>query len=314
VKVFLTVTANAALDRILFIRRYEPATTMRTFKALDAVGGKGYDVSVALCCLGQKTTAVGFVAGNVGKELASLLSGYGMQTELVWTSGETRIAHVIIEDDLHRHSHIITRGSAITVEENQALLQAVLDQLEQAQWVIAAGSLAEGVPESFYQLVTQMAHEHGVPVLIDTLDNPARLAIAACPEIVKMNRQEFATTFTAQAASDHELEDQVRRVVRQHELNSLVITCGAQGIFAVTPEGDFWARPPGQQAVNAAGAGDAASAALTWRLSQGDRWERALCWAAAAGAATVLTAATAECDWQAVQRIYPLVEMQAISP
>jgi 1-phosphofructokinase family hexose kinase len=313
-EVFLTVTANAALDRILFIQRFEPATTMRTFSALDAVGGKGYDVSVALRCLGLETLAVGFAAGDVGHALEGLLAGYGMQMDLVWTSGETRIAHVIIENELHRHSHIITRGPAIAGAEYQALLKRVLDRLEQAQWLIAAGSLPDGVPEDFYQLVTQMAHEHGIPVLIDTPGNPARLAISACPEIMKMNWQEFARTFEVQAVSPEKLEDDVRRIVRLHELNSLVITCGAEGVFAITPEGEFWARPPQQQAVNAAGAGDAASAALVWRLTQGDTWEQALQWAAAAGAATVLTAATAECELQEVQRIYPLVDIQEISP
>jgi fructose-1-phosphate kinase PfkB-like protein len=72
----------------------------------------------------------------------------------------------------------------------------------------------------------------------------------------------------------------------------------------VTEEGSFLATSPPLEEVNAAGAGDGVSAALVWRLSLRDRWPEALRWAAATGAAVVLTEGTAECRPEDVQRIY----------
>ena len=88
-------------------------------------------------------------------------------------------------------------------------------------------------------------------------------------------------------------------------LRSLVITCGKDGIRAFTPQGVFQAGAPELKAVNAAGAGDAVSAALAYHLMLGEPWAQALKWAAATAAAVVLTEGTAECDPAEVIRLYP---------
>src|SRR5512137_2504497 len=119
---FLTVTPNASIDRILFIECFSPQSTMRTRKTLDAVGGKGFDISVALRGLGQETAALGFRAGPRGSALEQMLIAYGVQPDLVEVEGETRIAHVIVEEALHRHSHITTRGYAVRTTQAEALL------------------------------------------------------------------------------------------------------------------------------------------------------------------------------------------------
>jgi fructose-1-phosphate kinase PfkB-like protein len=46
------------------------------------------------------------------------------------------------------------------------------------------------------------------------------------------------------------------------EMNALLITCAEDRILAFTPQGDFHAIAPRQEAVNAAGAGEAASSGL----------------------------------------------------
>jgi fructose-1-phosphate kinase PfkB-like protein len=92
--------------------------------------------------------------------------------------------------------------------------------------------------------------------------------------------------------------------MRRHEdLPALVLTCGPDGILAVTKEGAWLAASPVQQEVNAAGAGDAVSGALPYRLSLGDPWPEALRWAAAISAAAVLTPGTADCRLEDVERI-----------
>ncbi len=68
---------------------------------------------------------------------------------------------------------------------------------------------------------------------------------------------------------------------------------------------------PPQAAINAAGAGDAASAGLVWRLSEGDSWEEALKWCGAVSAAAVLTEATGEVRMEDAEKLYPQVSVNA---
>lgn len=310
---FLTVTANPALDRLIFIPRFEPTTTMRTQKVIDAVGGKGYDVSVSLRGLGQKTVAVGFMAGKIGQQLAQIIADYGIQLDLIWVEGETRTAHVIIETELHRHSHIITGGFTVSAAHLQALFERYSANLPTAKWVIASGSLPAGAPEDFYSIITRMAHKKGIPVLIDTSGNPMLQTIPAHPEIIKMNWQEFISTFETAGEARKEVLQKARQVIRMYDLTCLLITHGEKGLLAFTPEGEFQAVGPRLEAVNAAGAGDAVSACIAWRLSLGERWPEALRWACAVGASAVLTERTAECNWQIAQQLHSQVRLTSIT-
>ncbi|MBZ0307172.1 MAG: 1-phosphofructokinase, partial [Anaerolineae bacterium] len=80
---FLTITANTALDRVIFIDEFTPETVMRTNRWITSVGGKGFDASVVYRAVGAETLAIGFMAGETGKQLARLLDSYGIQHDLV---------------------------------------------------------------------------------------------------------------------------------------------------------------------------------------------------------------------------------------
>lgn len=308
----LTVTGNASLDRILFIDEFVPTTNMRVQKNLTAVGGKGYDTSVALQCLGVPNLALGCIAGRAGEDLRDQLDGYGIRHDLVWVEGDTRIAHVIIETRHRRHSHITSLGYTLTAADVAELLARYRRHLPDASWVVLAGAATPGAPPDLYRTEVQLAHDAGVPVLTDCHSEVARLAAQARPTIHKMNRAELANTYGVSADSMEELAQAVRNLAGSLGLPAMVITCGGDGILAVTHAGSYLAVVPHQEEVNAAGAGDAVSAALVWRLGAGDDWPAALQWAGAAGAATVLTEKTAESRREDVRRIYPQVRVAAL--
>jgi 1-phosphofructokinase family hexose kinase len=310
--VFLTVTPNAGLDRILFIERFLSKSTMRTRKALDAVGGKGFDISVALRCMGQETVALGFQAGRRGAALTQMLIAYGIQPDLVEVEGETRIAHVVIEEALHQHSHITTQGYEVSKPAGKTLLAKVRHHLPHSAWVASGGSLPKGMDEDFFQTLARMARKKNVPVLLDISGIPALRALAARPDILKMNREEFKETFSVEALPLERLAESAARIAAEHVLRGFIITCGGEGILAITPQGILITRAPVLKEVNAAGAGDAASAALMWRLSKGDDWSGALRWSAAAGAATVLTEATAECDLHKIEELLTCIDQKRL--
>ncbi|MBN1220420.1 MAG: hexose kinase [Anaerolineae bacterium] len=308
----LTVTANSALDRLLFIDEFRPGTTMRPHKMVDYVGGKGFDTSVVLQTLGVKNKAIGFVAGSTGRELVELLDGYGISHDLIWVDGETRIAHIIVETRRHRHSHLIAAGLSVPPQAYQALLKRYQNYLDEAAWVVVGGSIAEGMPISCYRQLAEMARAAAVPILIDSFGVPLLAALPAAPAIVKMNWDEFGQTFDPYPATLDDLAEQAQALQKREQLPALVITCGGQGVLALTAEGSYLTATPPQLAVNASGAGDGISAALAWRLSLGDSWPEALRWAAATGAAIVLTEGTAECYMVDIERLLSQTTVQPI--
>ena len=308
----LTITANSALDRVIFIDRLVAGLTMRSKRMVDSIGGKGFDTSIVLQELGADNLALGIVAGQIGRDLVRLLEGYGVRHDLLWVEGETRIAHVIIETAAYRDSHITSPGYSVTQAECAAFFEKYRRQLPAADWVIASGSLPEGMPPDFYCDLAAAAAELHVPFLIDCTGQPVLQALKGHPTIVKMNAGEFAQTFGDGGSESSGLRAAAAALRREHGIPNLVITCGEEGVLAITTQGDYQAVSPRQTAVNAAGAGDAVSGCLAWRFSRGDSWAEALQWAAAAGAAVALTERTAECHLADVERIYPQVTVRLL--
>jgi 1-phosphofructokinase family hexose kinase len=300
----LTVTPNTALDRIMFIEEWESGKTQYPEPCIDAIGGKGLDVSFALKCLGKPSLAMGFIAGQVGKTLTGLLDNQQIRHRLTWVNGETRIAHVIVETKKHQHSHITTKGFTVSGKDTQKFLREFSKQIRKATWMVSAGTLSPGLETEFFRTIVDLANQHSVHSLIDSKGLPVLKVLASKPSIIKMNKSEFQGTFSVKTPTIGEITKQGRVILEKNNLPALVITCGGDGILAMLPGETLHAQSPAQVEVNAAGAGDAVSAGLVSRLAEGKSWKEALQWGSAAGAATVLTEATAECRLDDVQRIY----------
>jgi 1-phosphofructokinase family hexose kinase len=308
----LTVNANAALDRSLFIDAFEPMTVMHSGRVIESIGGKGLDTSVALQSLGVENIAMSFIAGKTGEAVVGFLDDYGIEHDLIWVAGDTRTAHVIVEMKHHRHSHIMTPGYTITLPDEENFLERFRRRVKGVKWVVIAGSMPPGLRKTFYKTLMDIGEEAGARILIDCRGEPILRALPAKPAVIKMNRSEFNQTFATNVQDMSSLNIEGRRVLDHYGLEALVVTNGEKGILAVTADQSFLAVSPPQQVVSAAGAGDAASAGLVWRFTKGDTWPDALRWAAAISAATVLTEATGENQKEDVDRIFPQVDVREI--
>ena len=78
-----TVTFNPALDYAVYPSTLTLGKTNRSVKERVDFGGKGINVSYVLHQLGEKTTALGFVAGFTGRALCDMLSETGVRCDFV---------------------------------------------------------------------------------------------------------------------------------------------------------------------------------------------------------------------------------------
>jgi 1-phosphofructokinase family hexose kinase len=308
-EMFLTVTLNTGVDRVLLIDQLLLGGPVKARKEVVCVGGKGLDVSVALRGLGLPTVGLSCMAGQNGRLLEEIITAYGIQPDSIWVEGETRVSYVIAEASHRRVSHIQVGELLFRPEHVNSLLEHYVARLETARFAILAGSIPAALDPGLYAELTHLAQAASVPVLIDSRGAPVLNVLSCPPDILKQNWDEFNSTFGLAARTLEELQAAARQVQAQYSLNALVITCGADGILAVRPATSYRVIVPPQAAINAAGAGDAASAGLAWRLSEGDSWEQALKWCGAVSAAAVLTEATGEVSLADVERLYPRVKV-----
>ena len=168
------------------------------------------------------------------------------------------------------------------------------------------------VNADFYHGLIRIAKEAGVPSLIDAQKAFMAEALSAQPDVVKMNWEEFEWTFGFNAPTFDSLFLQAKKFRAEKELKNMILTLGKDGILALTTQGNYLAKAPLQKPVNAAGAGDAVSSTIAWRLSLGDTWEESLHWASAVSAAAVLTKRTGDICMDDVHRIFKEVNIEPL--
>jgi tagatose 6-phosphate kinase len=274
----LAVCLNLALDLTYRVDELRPHETNRVKDVASRAGGKAVNVARVLDALGHEVVVTGFAGGRVGDAARAEMEAAGLTDATVPVAGETRRTLIVLEDGGGEPTGISEPGPEIAPAEWEAFVAAYRALAREAAAVALSGSLPPGVPVDAYAV---LARESRAPVLLDTSGEALRHGVRGAPAIVKPNRLELA-----------ELEDTPDVVVaaqrlRQEGPESVVVSAGAEGLLAVTPEGVLRAAPPEAVDGNPIGAGDAAAAALVAGLVAGTPWPELLADAVALSAAAV---------------------------
>jgi tagatose 6-phosphate kinase len=285
----LVVALNPALDVTHHVAGVNWAGTNRPFAVHARAGGKGLNVARTLRSLGQPVRLAGLAGGLTGQAVADGLAGTGIDVGLTPIAGETRRTFAVADRVSGQTALFNEPGPAVTEGEFGEFIVAYEKALASSQAVVLSGSLPPGVPADAYAGLIARAAAARVPVILDTNGPALTSGAAAGPAIVKPNLAELATV-TGRALCTPEGPDQaaVERAARSLQgsgAGAVVVSLGADGLLAVTPEGTWHARPPGHVVGNPTGAGDAVVAGLADSLVRGQDWPATLRHAVALGTA-----------------------------
>ncbi|MFJ8926243.1 MULTISPECIES: 1-phosphofructokinase family hexose kinase [unclassified Streptomyces] len=287
----LTVTLNTALDITYGVRSLRPHATHRVTEVTERPGGKGLNVARVLAALGHEVAVTGFVGGATGRTLQDQLLGTpGVADALVPVSGATRRTIAVADASTGDTTQLNEPGPTITPAEWTAFQEAYADLLRSASVVALCGSLPPGVPVGAYATLVRAARAASVPVLLDTSGEPLRRGVAARPDLVKPNADELA-----ELTGSHE-PLQAMKDARRRGAHAVVASLGADGLCALTADGEWRAPAPGRLRGNPTGAGDSAVAGLLSGHVDHLPWPQRLARAVALSAATVVSPVAGEFD------------------
>ncbi|MET8470290.1 1-phosphofructokinase family hexose kinase [Streptomyces sp. NPDC006422] len=287
----LTVTLNTALDITYRVRSLRPHATHRVTEVTERPGGKGLNVARVLAALGHEVTVTGFVGGATGRTLQDqLLETPRIADALVPVSGATRRTIAVVDAQSGDTTQLNEPGPTITPAEWTAFQEAYGELLRSASAVALCGSLPPGVPVGAYATLVRAARAASVPVLLDTSGEPLRRGVAARPDLVKPNADELA-----ELTGSHE-PLQAMKDARRRGAHAVVASLGAEGLCALTPEGEWRAPAPDRLRGNPTGAGDSAVAGLLSGHADHLPWPQRLARAVALSAATVVSPVAGEFD------------------
>jgi tagatose 6-phosphate kinase len=303
-----TVTLNLALDVTYTVGEITWHAANRVNAVSERAGGKGVNVARVLAALGHSAVVCGLAGGPTGDAITAELDAAGMQTALTPIAGSNRRTVAVVDSTKGDATGFWEPGPTVTEDEWQDFLEVYETALADAAAVVLSGSVPPGLPTGAYGELCRRAAEAGVPAILDADGDALRAGLAGRPAVIKPNREELARV--APGADWVAAADSLTKA----GADSVVVSGGADGMLAVTPEGVWRAAPPERVAGNPTGAGDAAVAALTAGLVDGRTWPERLADAVALSAAAVGTPVAGGFDDELYQRLRDRVEAEALRP
>jgi tagatose 6-phosphate kinase len=279
-------------------------------------GGKGVNAARVLAGLGRDVVVTGLLGGMTGALARAELGAAGLLEETVAVAGESRVTIAVVEDD-GRVTGFSELGPEVSAAEWAVMHARFAELSARAQAVVLAGSLPPGVPEDAY---AQLVFASAAPVLLDAEGAALLRGVAAGPAVVAINRAELAGVVggsvddVVAAAGSLRSAGAGARAGAGAGAGAVVVSCGADGLVAVTGEGVWSARPPEVLVGNPTGAGDAASAAVVAGMVDGVGWPERVAEAVALSAAAVAAPQAGSFDAAVYRRMRSAVEVRELAP
>ena len=285
----LVVTLNPALDVTHHVPGVDWDGVNRPAVIRARAGGKGLNVARTLLAVGAQVQVTGLAGGITGEQLVSALGELGMPASFTRIGGETRRTFAVVDTARGRTALFSEPGPPVGPDEYAEFCVRYEKALAGCSAVVLSGSLPRGLPPETYAELGEMAAAAGVPAVLDAHGEALRRGVAARPAIVKPNLAELEA-LAGRSLSTAFGVDQGAVALAARELmaagpQAVVVTLGADGLWAVTGDGSWQAVPPTEVAGNATGAGDAVAAGLVHGLVLGRPWKERLRHAAALGTA-----------------------------
>jgi 1-phosphofructokinase family hexose kinase len=295
--VILCVAGNPSIDKLFEVDKLELGAIHRPESFVALAGGKGLHVAQVTHLLGAEAAVTGLLGGHTGRWVAEQMAAHGVDCRFAWTTGETRSSLSVADRATGQLTEFYEAGAPVDGAEWQAVEAIAHAAFAKASWVALAGTLPPGAPEAGYARLIPAAREAGVPTAVDARGEALVAAIAARPDLVKINGDEAAELLGGQVDGvDGALA--AARAVRGRlggDGHGAAVTV-TDGVGVACPDGSQWVATVPVRGRYPVGSGDSFMAGMLVGLERGDSWPDAMRLALGAAAANAEVPGAAHLD------------------
>ncbi len=264
-----TVSLNAAIDQTALVPGFTAGEVNRVEREQSDAGGKGVNVASFLAHFGHQVAVTGLLGLDNAGPFDRLFAETGIADRFVRIPGRTRVNVKVVAEERNAFTDINFPGLSADRQQVESVC-SVVDTLaaEGVEWFVLSGSLPGGVPLDIYRRLVEGLRARGRHVVLDTSGNPLAAAIAAGPNIVKPNIDEFRDLTGRMPTTEGEIVEAARALMG-NTIDLLAVSMGAQGAIFVTGREAVLAAPPAVAVKSTVGAGDAMVAGIVHGSLQG---------------------------------------------
>ena len=194
-KKVLTMTLNPCIDRTVYMESFEVGATNIAKKVIEEVAGKGINVASGLNHLQVPVKALGFAYREDTDKLYEKLDTEQIPYSFVEVEGRLRVNQKFFDESKSEMTECNEKGTSVSCEDVHKLLELLAAELSDALVLVLSGSVPPGVDKDIYAVMTNMANEAGVKVILDANGELLREGVKAKPYLIKPNKEEFEKSF-----------------------------------------------------------------------------------------------------------------------
>ena len=263
-----TLTMNPAIDKSAQVNQIEPDKKLRCQEPVFTPGGGGINVARAIHNLGGEAQAIYPAGGPTGDMLEQLLEKENIHQYRVKTKNWTRENVSIIEETTNNQYRFEMPGAPLNEHETAQSLETFLKESQAADFLVASGSLPEGVPDDFYAKLAKKTQGTHPKLIIDTSGESLKKLKGSGVFLLKPNLREFREFTGLKLLSEEDQKQAGRELVNNGTCEVLVLSLGPDGVLLVTHDFQIRFRSPKVAVKSRIGAGDSTVAGIVLGLTQ----------------------------------------------
>lgn len=264
----ITVTLNPAVDETIYIEKLLPYKVNKVSKLRLDPGGKGINVSKMVNRLGEKTLALGFCGGENGNYIRNALKERGIPEALTITEVATRKNTKIVEIKSGLTTDMNVQGQAVGKNALSRFMRTYDAYLGEGRIVVLSGSIPEGIPNTIYRELCEIAQNKGCKVILDASDSALREGIKGEPFLVKPNIHELEELVGKRLETEEAIISESRKLLTG-KTKHLIVSLGEKGALWITKDRVIRQSVPVVKVKSTVGAGDSMVAGIAVGLESG---------------------------------------------
>lgn len=298
----VTLTVNPALDKSTHFKGLVAEQKIRCSEPRFDAGGGGINVSKAISRLGGKSLAVFTSGGPMGKMLEELVAKETIDFQTIPIQTWTRESFVAVDENTNSQYRFGFTGGEITADEEKAVLETV--SKSKPKFLVASGSLNEGLSSDFYQKVAEIAKSSGSKLIVDTSGEALKKVLETGAYLIKPNVGELAKLIGVERLEMEEVKEAAKKIIAKGGAEIVAVSLGPQGAVLVTKDEYEYVPAPNVAKKSTVGAGDSMVGGMVWALSQNKSLKDVIRWGVACGSAATMNEGTQLFKFEDANRLF----------
>ena len=303
------VSCNPCIDYYIVVSEFKPNDLNHIIGKHSYYAGKGVNAAHAAAILEAKAKVIGFMPQLSKAMFIQDLDMYKIGYDFVETTGAVRV-NMKITDATGNTTDLNDKSEPVNKTHCDALTDKISKLITADDFVIFSGSLPDGAPENFYELLSSKIK---APFAVDAEGEKLLCTLKNKPKIIKPNLSELEVIFKKKLTSDVDIIKSAQ-LLMEKGAGSVMISLGKHGAIYVTKDKVLLAGAGTVAANSATGAGDAMLAAACIAIQEGKEPEEVLRSGVAAATATVMTMGTMPMRKDAYDFQLPIVNVSPFVP